>query len=686
MRVEAPPAANAAFLRVRRHAARLTHRAGPLVLVAIAYYLGAKLGFSFTLHPSPVSTLWPPNAIVLAALLLTPPARWGAIALAVLPAHAAIQMDAGVPTGMMLSWYSSNLAEALLGAALLRPAGGSRPAFETFRYTLAFMCGSFAATFLTSFLDAWFVMLNDWGDMPFWIVWRTRLCSNMLATLTLVPAIVLVAQNLDRIRHASARQWLEAGLHAAVLLAVSWWIFVMPESGSGRSLALTFAVTPVLIVAALRFGPLGISLSLLACGLLAVAGVAWGRGPFAGGAPLDTALSLQLFLIVTQISLLLLAAVTEDRTRAEAHRRTSDKQFQLALQTTGVAPFDWDISTDTTPSSTAAWHMLGSEPPSGRASQRFLELVHADDRPQVAGMLDDAIHGRRRDLDIEYRVPQAGGIGWFHVRGTTISDERGDVRRMVGVNVNITERKRAEMEIQEQRRELTHLGRVALVGELSVLLTHELKQPLTAILFNAKTGQRLLSQQPPDLAQVRAILEDIAFDDGRATEVITRLRALLRNDHDRHERLDVNHLVRESLKIARPDLVLHNVALDTRLAGSSLHVQADRIQLQQTLLNLMINGCEAMETVPAGARRLRVSTHASGGWVGIDVSDSGGGISCDPPDRVFEPFVTTKDQGLGLGLSICRSIVSSHGGRIWAENGPDGATFHLFLPAAAESA
>jgi C4-dicarboxylate-specific signal transduction histidine kinase len=230
-------------------------------------------------------------------------------------------------------------------------------------------------------------------------------------------------------------------------------------------------------------------------------------------------------------------------------------------------------------------------------------------------------------------------------------------------------RKRAEVEIQEQHRELPHLGRVALVGELPVLLTHELKQPLTAILFNAKTGQRLLSQHPPDVAQVSAILEDIAFDDGRATEVITRLRALLRNEHDRQERLDVNHLVRDSLKIARPDLVLHGVALDTRLSGTSLHVQADRIQLQQTLLNLMINGCEAMDTVPAGSRRLRVATRSDDGWGG---------------DQRLGPRWRYLVRPARPDLRAVRD--DERPGSRTAENGPDGATFHLFLPAAAESA
>jgi PAS domain S-box-containing protein len=649
--------------------------------------VGARLGFAFTLKQSPVSILWPPNAILLASLLLTSPREWTAILLAAFVAHLAVEVQAGVPMAMTLCWFVSNVSEAALGVSLIRRFGGRRVTLGSFHQALVFIvCGGLVAPFLTSFLDAWFVALNQWGASPYWIVWRTRFFSNTLATLTVVPAIVLVARGLGDIRRAPARRLIEAAVHISVLLAVSWWIFIVPEGEN--SPVLTYAVTPVLIAAALRFGPLGTSLSLLTCALAAIHGAADGRGPFVGGEPLDNALSIQLFLIVMQVSLLLLAAVTADRARAEAQARKSEEQFRLALKATGVSPWDWDIVKNTSTGSIVSWQQFGYPEPQQDIYERFLDLVHPDDRQMIAATVDETIRERRGNIEVEYRMPKAdGSVAWFHGLGTTILDEWGTPRQMVGITVDITGRKQTEMEIQEQRRKVAHLGRVALVGELSVLLTHELKQPLTAILFNAKAGQRLLASNPANIARINEILEDIALDDARATEVIARLRALLRDDHVRQESLDVNTLVRESLQIARPHLVHRNVAWDLRLGSDVPPVHADRIQMQQILLNLVINGCEAMDAVPVGARRLRVLTaRGPDGSAHISISDTGRGITTDRLEEVFEPFVTTKEQGLGLGLSICRSLVHAHGGRIWAESAAAGATFHMSFPSSAESA
>ena len=312
---------------------------------------------------------------------------------------------------------------------------------------------------------------------------------------------------------------------------------------------------------------------------------------------------------------------------------------------------------------------------------RFLESVHPEDKAILTAAVTDALDGR--PLEIEYRVVLPDhSIRWWISRGRTSIDERGAAVRMLGVNLDITARKKAEAELLEQRREVAHLGRVAVVGELTMALAHELRQPLAAILANANAGQRLLARPQPDLCQIRAILDDIAADDARAADVITRLRALLRNDAVAKEPLDVNQVVREALLIARPDIAARRVSLNTRFEPGLPRIAADRVQLQQVLLNLAINGCEAMTDVSLGTRRLIVVTSVGvGGDVDITVSDVGQGIPPDRLEQIFEPFVTTKPQGLGLGLSICRSIVSAHGGRLEAENGPDGgATFRVSLP------
>jgi len=244
-------------------------------------------------------------------------------------------------------------------------------------------------------------------------------------------------------------------------------------------------------------------------------------------------------------------------------------------------------------------------------------------------------------------------------------------------------REMAELErTQRQQTELAHLSRVTMLGELSGSMAHELNQPLTAILSNAQAAQRFLARDPVDLDEVRDILTDIVEQDNRAGEVIQRLRLLLKKGEVQRRSLDLNEVVREVLQLLRSDLVNQGVTTDTALAPALPVVNADRVQLEQILLNLVMNACDAMSGNAPGDRRVLVQTELTlGHTVTVSVSDSGAGIASGDLERVFEPFFTTKMQGLGLGLSVCRSIITAHGGKLWAAHNPDrGATFHFSLP------
>ena len=248
--------------------------------------------------------------------------------------------------------------------------------------------------------------------------------------------------------------------------------------------------------------------------------------------------------------------------------------------------------------------------------------------------------------------------------------------------VDITERRSIERTTARQRDELAHLSRVAMLGELSGSLAHELNQPLTAILSNAQAAQRFLAQDPPRVDKLAEILTDIVKSDHRAGAVIQRLRSLLRKEEAQRHPLDINDVVEESLRLMRSDLLNRQVAVSTDLADVLPVVSGDRNQLQQVLLNLVINGCDAMHDQDTD-RRLLVRTQTTvQGNVEVAVVDLGAGIDPADLERIFEPFMTTKSQGLGLGLAICRSIVEVHGGRLWASNNADGgATLHCELPA-----
>ncbi len=293
----------------------------------------------------------------------------------------------------------------------------------------------------------------------------------------------------------------------------------------------------------------------------------------------------------------------------------------------------------------------------------------ADPRPRAMGAGRELFARRKggREISVEVALsPMPTEIGLFVLASV----------------VDISERLRTERETARQRDELAHLSRVAMLGKLSGSLAHELNQPLTAILSNAQAAQRYLAQSPPRIDMVGEILSDIVKSDHRAGAVIQRLRSMLRKEDAQRHPLDINDVVEESLRLMRSDLVNRNVVIGTDLADALPAVNGDRNQLQQVLLNLVINGCDAMDGRESDRRLLARTRTTADGRVEVSVTDRGAGIPAADLERIFEPFVTTKASGLGLGLAICRSIVEAHGGRLWATNNADGgATLHCEFPA-----
>src|SRR6185295_9014483 len=240
---------------------------------------------------------------------------------------------------------------------------------------------------------------------------------------------------------------------------------------------------------------------------------------------------------------------------------------------------------------------------------------------------------------------------------------------------------KAELDAHEQRQQLTHLSRVAMLGELSGGIAHELNQPLTAILSNAQAAQHFLAGKELDRHELSEILKDIIAADQRAGEVIHRLRALFKKGESHLQPLDANKLVREVLSIAHGDLITRAVEVLPDLAPNLPLIEGDRVQLEQVMLNLVMNGCDAMTAGGVDARRLSIRSRSSDALVQISFTDLGLGFRAEDYDKLFQPFYTTKPQGLGLGLSISRSIVTAHGGRLWGSSSPGhGATFHISLP------
>jgi len=258
---------------------------------------------------------------------------------------------------------------------------------------------------------------------------------------------------------------------------------------------------------------------------------------------------------------------------------------------------------------------------------------------------------------------------------------RADGDRLLSIVRDISDRKHAELDAAAQRQELAHLNRVLILAEQSGALAHELSQPLAAILTNAQAARRLLDQSPLDLDELRGALDDVIKNDKRAGTVIHRLRELLKKSTTVLQPVDLNEVTREVLDLTHSDLLLRRMPITTALSPEIPPVLGDRVQLQQVILNLILNACDAMSTVAPAERELTLTTVADDGFVQIAVADRGVGIPEGQLDSVFDPFVTHRAHGLGLGLTISRSIVLAHRGRIQAENNADrGATFRCFLP------
>jgi PAS domain S-box-containing protein len=316
-----------------------------------------------------------------------------------------------------------------------------------------------------------------------------------------------------------------------------------------------------------------------------------------------------------------------------------------------------------------------------RVGEQYLEICGTAARadPTAAELLEavrEVLAESSMRRRIEYsRSTLSGGLTWQEIWVERLHRPEGGavIRR-----ADVTAQKLALSEAREQRQQLAHLGRAAILGELSGAFAHELAQPLTSILGNAEAALHLLPLGG-DIGEIQEMLRDIIRDDVRAAEVIGRLRSMLAHGEIRREPVDLGLVVREVLALARSDLVTRNVSVALQLSPSAPLVQGDHVQMQQVVLNLILNACEAMADMPMLERQLLIETRVTAeGLLECAVTDRGHGIPADQLERIFQPFVTTKKQGLGLGLAICRSIVEAQGGQLWAENAPErGATFRF---------
>jgi len=714
---------------------------------------------------------------------------------------------------MILGWFISNSCEAVISAGLTRYFVGGPIRFRSLRDAGIFcLCAVLIGPFLSSFLDAAFVVWNHWGQDAYWKLIRIRFSSNALAALIVVPLIVTWAMNgIPRLRRARFSSYLEACVLFLSLFAVSY--AVLYEFGPGADSAFLFLPLPFLLWAAVRFGSLGASSAISIVGFLAIWSGSHGHGPFSGGTTEQNALSIQIFLIALAIPLMFLAAVIEERTKGDAQLRESEERFRIVadaapvliwmsgvdklctffnktwLEFTGhsleqeagngwaegvhpndlqrclktyIEAFDarepfvmqyrlrrhdgeyrW-LSDDGVPrydtqgrfagyigSCVDVTELMKNEEALREFEERVVlaaeaahlgvwemdpatnELwmsdsartlfqfdsetrvdhaavqnrVHPEDRALRDSAVKHAIETQGQ-YEIEYRalLPDRT-LRWISSRGRYVTGRNRKGARLIGVSRDITPRKLAEAEALQHREELGHLSRVAAMGELSASIAHELNQPLSGITSNASAGQRFINRGDVDLGELRDLLGDIMTDGRRAGAVIRGIQRMVKKGAPTRQRVNLNDLVINVARIVNPNAMLQSCKVETSLEPDLPAIEADPIQLQQVLLNLVINSFDAMRDTPLSRRKVVIVTERNAeDAIRASVRDYGVGISEEARDRLFDHFFTTKAQGLGMGLAIVRSIVESHGGTIAAENVEGGgARFCFALPAKPES-
>ena len=374
-----------------------------------------------------------------------------------------------------------------------------------------------------------------------------------------------------------------------------------------------------------------------------------------------------------------------DRKRAEEALRRSEGYLTQAQSLTQSGSWAWNVHTDTRFWSQETFRIFGYDPGKMKPNwSDILERTHPDDRGAIEQQAKLEAT-RKEDSEFDWRIVLPdGGIKHLHSISHPVMDESGQIIEVVGTLMDVTERTRAKQERERLRQlqaDLAHINRVTTMGELTASLAHEIKQPMTAALTDARTCLRWLRRDEPDVSEAREAASRLVIDVSRAAEIISRISLLFKKAAPQRELVDVNDLILEMIVLLRNEAARYSISIRSNLADDLPNVMADRIQLQQVFMNLMLNGIEAMKDTETGSELIVSSRRGEGAQVLFSVADAGAGLPPEIARNVFDAFYTTKPQGTGMGLPISRSIIESHGGRLWAiPNSRRGTIFLFTLP------
>jgi len=372
-----------------------------------------------------------------------------------------------------------------------------------------------------------------------------------------------------------------------------------------------------------------------------------------------------------------------ERKRAEDKVRLSEAYLAEAQKLTHTGSWVWEVGGKRALHLSEEWYRVyGFDPSDGlEAWRKRLERIHPNDRARRQETIDQAINNKS-EYDVEYRIVLPdGAIKHVHSVGHPVLDGSGNLMQFVGSSTDITGRRLAEEALRQAQTDLAHISRVTTMGELTASLAHEVNQPIAAAMTDANTCLRWLNRDQPDVAEAREAASRVVKDATRAAEIISRTRLLFKKGTPQSELINMNDIIREMLVLMIGDMSRLSISVRIELADDLPEITGDRVQLQQVFMNLMANSIDAMKDAD-GTRELAInSQRGQNGQVMVTISDTGVGLPAQQADQIFNAFFTTKPNGTGMGLRISRSIIESHGGRLWASDHlPRGASFHLTLP------
>jgi PAS domain S-box-containing protein len=656
-------------------------------LVAVLYFIGAETAFLIgTLSDKIFAPFWPPNIVLFCALLLVPTRQWWIYILATLPAHVVAELGVGMAAPAVATAFVTNCLVAIFNALAVRRFLRGPPWFGTLRQAVLYILITAVASPAVVALGGAFVPilggepLENYGHS--WAQWYA---SNALGGLTLGPVALSWFCEHGELSSLPPRRKLEALLSGIALVVACSVAFDLAATmvASGFLPVLLYGPLPLILWLTVRFGARGAGGAMLLVTVTLIWRTLNAPSLFITADAETNVLALQIFILGLAVPMLLLGASIDEARHAAEITRESEQRMIFTANKANIGFWQLDRATAKLWLSDNCHALLGLPPGGAELTQpAILSVIHPEDRPTVVESIRGAAYAGELALN-EFRVVRPDGtIRWFLARSYAERNARGTPVRIAGYISDITPRKTAEAEAEQQRREVAHLMRVSVLGELSGAIAHELNQPLTAILSNAQAAQHLLAQNTPNFDELRATLADIVKEDTRASEVVHRLRGLLKNSENKTESVNLNKLVHSTLRLLRGELTNRKVKVDLALAKDLPTTSGDPVQLQQLLLNVLMNAMEAMGSVKPTRRLIAISTHAAATGIELVVADRGRGIAAHEKSLLLQPFFSTKERGLGLGLSICSTIVASHGGEFsLTSNADGGATVIIRLPA-----